>query len=219
MCQAARRGYASGSHETAKSGGDALWSAAALAVTLPSCWWILSSSSDSHGDGSHGGHSKPHAEGHGKPKEEEPANNAAAKNEEKSDEGSEKEDAGEKSEDSDSSDEKELDTPDTSEDESDDKNTKKHTPDAKGGSKKRLESKNAIVAGKEEEEGTPTDKPAASKTAGKQDSQTGKQEGLTNTDSKHSYDITNDPTKSKKGEGAPDTAKLKGTVDPKRAQA
>lgn len=57
-----------------------------------------------------------------------------------------------------------------------------------------------------------------SKEAGNQNTQSGKQEGLTNTDTKHSYDITNDPTKSKKAEGGPDTAKLKGTVDPKRGQ-
>lgn len=49
-------------------------------------------------------------------------------------------------------------------------------------------------------------------------SQSGKQEGLSNTDTKHSTDITNDPDKSKKGEGAPETAKLKGTIDPGRPQ-
>lgn len=49
-------------------------------------------------------------------------------------------------------------------------------------------------------------------------SQSSKQEGLSNTDTKHSTDITNNPDKSSKGEGAPETAKLKGTVDPKRPQ-
>ena len=45
-------------------------------------------------------------------------------------------------------------------------------------------------------------------------SQSGKQEGLSNTDTKHSTDITSDPDKSKKDDGSPETAKMKGTVDP-----
>ena len=48
--------------------------------------------------------------------------------------------------------------------------------------------------------------------------QSGKQEGLSNTDTKHSTNIADDPEKSKKGEGAPETAKSKGTVDPGRPQ-
>ena len=48
--------------------------------------------------------------------------------------------------------------------------------------------------------------------------QSGKQEGLSNTNTKHSTDIANDPEKSKKGEGMPETAKSKGTVDPMRPQ-
>ena len=46
----------------------------------------------------------------------------------------------------------------------------------------------------------------------------GKQEGFSNTDTKHSTDIANDPDKSKKGEGTPETSKSKGTVDPGRPQ-
>jgi hypothetical protein len=42
---------------------------------------------------------------------------------------------------------------------------------------------------------------------------------LSNTDTKHSTDITNDPEQSNKGEGMPETAKAKGTIDPKRPQA
>lgn len=48
--------------------------------------------------------------------------------------------------------------------------------------------------------------------------QSGKQEGLSNKDTKHSTDIVNNPDKSTKGSGAPDTAKEKGTVDPSRPQ-
>ena len=63
------------------------------------------------------------------------------------------------------------------------------------------------------------DQPASSKPSGSiNQSQSGKQEGLTNTDTKHSTDIANDPDKSKKGEGTPETAKSKGTVDPSRPQ-
>ena len=59
---------------------------------------------------------------------------------------------------------------------------------------------------------------ASSKPAGGKNTQSGKQEGLSNTDTKHSTDITNDSSKSKKGEGSPETAKSKGTVDPQRKQ-
>lgn len=47
--------------------------------------------------------------------------------------------------------------------------------------------------------------------------QSGKQEGLSNTDTKHSTNIAEDPEKSTKPEG-PETAKSKGTVDPHRPQ-
>lgn len=60
--------------------------------------------------------------------------------------------------------------------------------------------------------------PASSKSAGDQNSQSGKQEGLSNTDTKHSTDIEGNPEKSTKGEGAPESAKLKGTVDTDRPQ-
>lgn len=43
-----------------------------------------------------------------------------------------------------------------------------------------------------------------------------KQKGISNTDTKHSIDIGNDPEKSKKAPGVPDTAKLQGTVDPSK---
>ena len=43
--------------------------------------------------------------------------------------------------------------------------------------------------------------------------QSGKHEGISNTDTKHSTDITNDSEQSHKGEGEgePETAKVKGT--------
>ncbi len=75
---------------------------------------------------------------------------------------------------------------------------------------------------------------AASKSAGDMSTQSGKQvikleinsifklknkkEGLSNTDTKHSTNIADSPDKSTKGEGGPETAKNKGTVDPQRPQ-
>ncbi|MDI1489271.1 MAG: hypothetical protein OHK93_008549 [Ramalina farinacea] len=123
------------------------------------------------------------------------------------------------------------DTPDTSEDEGSDEessqggkvtrnnNTVVTYPDAKGGIKKRHQSNNAKVLGKadsEEQDPDNEDMGASSKDTGDRTTQSGKQEGLSNTDTKHSVDISNDPDKSKKGEGVPETAKLKGTVDPNR---
>jgi len=43
-----------------------------------------------------------------------------------------------------------------------------------------------------------------------------KQAGLTNTDTKHSTDPVLEGSMSSKGEGAPETAKLQGTVRPDR---
>ncbi|OGM51221.1 hypothetical protein ABOM_000262 [Aspergillus bombycis] len=45
----------------------------------------------------------------------------------------------------------------------------------------------------------------------------GKQEGVSNTDTSNPY--VNEPGKSQKGEGETETAKVKGTVDPERPQA
>lgn len=47
----------------------------------------------------------------------------------------------------------------------------------------------------------------------------GKQHGISNTDTKHSVKIDEPGSeKSTKGEGAPETAKVKGAVDPSRPQ-
>ncbi|MCJ1453949.1 hypothetical protein MMC28_004298 [Mycoblastus sanguinarius] len=99
--------------------------------------------------------------------------------------------------------------------------TRKHIPDAKGFNKKRIESDYGAKQGEAREpEQHPSDKDlaAASKPAGDKTTQSGKQEGLSNTDTKHSTDIVNSPEKSTKGEGTPETAKSKGTVDPNRPQ-
>lgn len=128
----------------------------AVAVTVPTCWYLLSNAPDTaHGHGDHG-------DSHGKEHDEEHAESKDEPEEESKDEGEDKEASSdaedkdsEKSEDSDSSDDekKEPDTPDTSDDEGDDEkggNTKKHIPDAKGGAKKRIESTNAVTAGEKD---------------------------------------------------------------------
>jgi hypothetical protein len=45
-----------------------------------------------------------------------------------------------------------------------------------------------------------------------------KQEGKSNADTKYSWDISKDPNLSNKGEGQVESAKVKGTVDPRRRQ-
>lgn len=100
--------------------------------------------------------------------------------------------------------------------------TRKHIPDAKGFNKKRIESHYGGKEGEAQQpEQDPNDKDlaAASKPAGGQGTQSGKQEGLSNTDTKYSTNIADDPDKSTKGEGSPETSKSKGTVDPQRPQA
>jgi hypothetical protein len=182
-----------------------------------------------HGHADHGEEHEDDAEESG----EEAQNDDDDQPEESSDEGADKSDN-----ESDGSDEKQ-DTPDTSDDESADDSDSKGPQgqektmeegegtnrtvkyaDAKGGVKNRKESKNAITAGDPHSEEDlsgdkgKTAKPAAGNVAS--GSTSGKQEGVSNTDTKHSYDLNNDPSRSKKPEGGPDTAKVKGTVDPNR---
>ncbi|TVY17827.1 hypothetical protein LARI1_G004794 [Lachnellula arida] len=224
--QIARRTYASGGHGSAKSGGDAVCcfnyqhdvirAATSIAITAPILWYLLQNGPDtSHGHDDHG-------DAHGTKHEEEESKDedSEEKSEEKSDDGEDKADdkESEKSEESESDGEdKGADTPDTSDDEGEakDTNTRKSIPDAKGGSKARLESNKSIKQG---EGDSPEDQSATSGPAGSQNTQSGKQEGLSNTDTKHSTDITNNPDKSSKGEGVPETAKTKGPVDPNRPQ-
>jgi len=227
--QIARRTYASGGHESAKSSGDAVWAATSVAVTAPILYYLIQNAPDtSHGHDDHGdAHGKEHEEVH--EEEESKDEGSEEKSDDNSNDGEDKaEDKdSEKSGDEESGDEdKGAETPDTSDDEgegetkesSDAKNTRKSIPDAKGGSKARFESNKGIKQGETANPDASEDEAAASKPAGSQNTQSGKQEGLSNTDTKHSTDITNNPEKSRKGEGSPETAKLKGPVDPKRPQ-
>ncbi|KAI4270558.1 MAG: hypothetical protein LQ337_006603 [Flavoplaca oasis] len=98
--------------------------------------------------------------------------------------------------------------------------TRKHIPDPKGFNKKRIQSHYAKDQGVlEEEDSGGTDKAAPSKPPSGANTTSQKQEGLTNTNTRHSTDLDNNPDKSKKGEGVVETAKVKGSVDPGRPQA
>ncbi|KAI9793097.1 MAG: hypothetical protein M1816_000995 [Peltula sp. TS41687] len=101
--------------------------------------------------------------------------------------------------------------------------TRKHIPDAKGAAKKRIESEYGHRQGAEESDIPPAtdfvqDKPATSKPAGGQHTMSGKQEGVSNTDTKFPVDLMRDHPTPHKGEGTPETAKSKGTIDPHRPQ-
>ncbi|KAL9101717.1 MAG: hypothetical protein Q9163_003060 [Psora crenata] len=98
--------------------------------------------------------------------------------------------------------------------------TRTRKPDAKGGYKKRINShygRRQGVAEAEEEQPDNRDLAAGSKPPGDLTTQSGKQEGFSNTDTKHSTDVAGDPEKPTKGDSTtPETAKSKGTVDPRQ---
>ncbi|KAL9000283.1 MAG: hypothetical protein Q9169_001000 [Polycauliona sp. 2 TL-2023] len=96
--------------------------------------------------------------------------------------------------------------------------TRKHIPDAKGFAKKRIESHYGKEQGQlEGEDDADSDKAAPSKPPTGSNTTSQKQEGLSNTNTKHSTDLDNNPDKSKKGEGVVETAKVKGSVDPRKS--
>ncbi|KAI9718118.1 MAG: hypothetical protein M1812_004376 [Candelaria pacifica] len=280
-----RRGYASGgNHEPKKAGGDLPWIVGSIAITLPTCAYLLQPSNDKgHG---HGGHDE--NEKHGEEPEdlEESKEDSSEESQEEGgvDEGGEEvhksdtnpensdekgesqpdstddskpEDSGKeegKSDESESGGEKSQGTAEvykgddephevesgrnvegvqfkgatsggSKEGKMEQGDTRKHIPDAKGGAKKRIESDYGMKQGSTDKvkDTDPTgtvkkDKAAAAKPPTSHNEQSGKQEGLSNTDTKHSTDITNNPDKSTKGEGTPETSKSKGTVDPNRPQ-
>jgi len=100
-------------------------------------------------------------------------------------------------------------------------NAVESVPDAKGFQKKHISSENGMKQGTADK--SPArgykgveDKVAASKPHGDWGAISGKQEGLSNTDTKYSTDLTNTPKQSQKGEGTPESSKSKGTVDTRR---
>jgi len=214
--QLGRRTYANG--HSAEKGSDLPWFIGAVAITVPTCFFLLRGGDDH-------GHGAPRHEVHF-PKKQEKKDDSKA--EEASEKKSDDLEAKAESKDEEKSDDsaidsegKDVDTPETSDDEEASSKDGENVPDAKGDNKKRIESAKGMKQGEVDdtvEEGAPKDKAASSKEAGSQNTQSGKQEGLSNTDTKHSIDVTHDSEKSKKGEGIPESSKSKGTVDVNRPQ-
>nr|POE62403.1 zinc metalloprotease zmpb [Quercus suber] len=237
-----------GAHGHGEPSSDMPWLFGAIAITIPSCWYLWPTASHAEHHGSHDAHAE---ESHDDEKDEEaPAEDAPAEEEPKDDEAPKddkapKEDEAPK-EDADA--EKDEKKEDEQEDKPADKgesapkdsgeggsdktgvgkgkgkdlsDTRKHEPsDSKGAAKKRIDSGlgKDLGAGPDfdDQEG---DKPkrensATSKTAlkGAEGEISSKQFGLSTTATRHSTQIDQDPEKSKKGEGTPETAKSMGTV-------
>ncbi|PNS18931.1 hypothetical protein CAC42_6026 [Sphaceloma murrayae] len=98
--------------------------------------------------------------------------------------------------------------------------TRKREPDGKGGFKKRIDSayqKDLGAGDHVDEDGNHSGKTAV-KPSGNPGAIDSKQAGLSTTATRHSTQIDQDPEKSKKGEGVPETAKSATTIDPKRPQ-
>jgi hypothetical protein len=168
-------------------------------------------------------HHDDHGEGHGDEHEEkeestedEPAEESS-KDEEKSEEGGEEKaspDDAEKEEapkEEDKESQEEGEKKDSEESEVSNKgmtksasNTVKHE-ETSTGKKLRLDS----TAGTNVGEGV---------SSGEGDAMAKKQSGFSNTDTRHSTDLSKNPEKSQKGEGTVETAKVKGTIDPNRPQ-
>ncbi|KAL9612482.1 MAG: hypothetical protein Q9167_002913 [Letrouitia subvulpina] len=215
-----RRAYADqGGQSTHKSGSDLPWAIASGVVTIPTLIYLLRQGplkdrSNDHGDGEHGGHGK--ADGEAQENTEDGQESGEDTNADSAAEGGTKE--GDSGSDGDA-DKGGTKTP--SETSDDNKTTSeggdeqdKATPD-NSNSEAGVEGEDSTNDGEEGDTGD-GDKPAPTKPAGSYNTQSGKQEGISNMDTHHSTDIHNNPEKSKKGEGVAETAKLKGTVDPQR---
>jgi hypothetical protein len=134
----------------------------AVAVTVPTCWYLLQQKPESHGHGDHGDHGAGHGKEHGEERHEEeskdePEAAAESKDDDKDSEKSNNSDSGDES--------KDADTPDTSDDEGDNKSKdsgksdtpktpsgdRKIYPDPKGANKTRTDSDKAQKQGKPED--------------------------------------------------------------------
>ncbi|KAL1304210.1 hypothetical protein AAFC00_000632 [Neodothiora populina] len=202
-----RRGYASSHGGHSEPSSDVPWALGAVAVTLPTCYYLWPSGS--------------HAEAHHDPNHETKAERA----EQLTHEGDNKEPA----------ETEEKPTPENKGDTEDvqfkgksaagDEDNKvddnrKVEDDNKGAKKLRIESGAAKDLGEgasKRDDGS--DSAATSKDISENEGDmSNKQKGIATTATKHSTDIANDPEKSKKGEGSPETAKSQGTVSVNRPQ-
>lgn len=217
-------------------------------MTIPSCFYILSSGSS--GDHGHEGHGE-----HAEEKEEKEEEEDKEDKEDASDEAKDREEAGEKPEDDDPK--EQSDSEQKKEQKKDKKKAKDEGADGEDGDNGDKDDKDDGDDGDEGDDGTQTTEEAAkdgfkgpgkgvkddtrkkepsSKSdsgekkridsakrtpqgaAGDEDklSNNKTQKGLSNAPTMHSTDQMKNPESSKKGEGAPDTAKVSSPVDPQR---
>lgn len=250
----ARRGYASGhgGHDHAPS-SDMPWLISAIAVTIPSCYflWPEASHGDAHGaHGAHEEHEEHDEEASEEPKEEEstedskeedaPKEEAAPAEESKEDESkgdeSKKDDSEQKEApkegkpgktEAESTSNKKVDgvqfkgKTGAGDDNNEMTDSRKREPDSKGAFKKRIDSHYAkdLGPGPSKSEDGRASAATAKPISGDPGAMDTKQKGLSATATRHSTAIHEDPEKSKKGEGVPETAKSMGTVDVNRPQA
>ncbi|KAF1346241.1 hypothetical protein BDV97DRAFT_38648 [Delphinella strobiligena] len=196
----ARRGYASGHGEHSAPSSDAPWAIGAVAVTIPTCWYLWPSES-SH-------HDAPHVETKHE-RAEKLTHEADAEEPVEEEERPTPESKG-------STDDVQFKGKSAAGDE-DNKvgDTRKVEDDHKGAKKLRIDSAAAKDLGAGEthgEDGSETAVTNKDISKAEEGDISQKQKGLSTTATKHSTDITQDPEKSKKGEGVPETAKAQGTV-------
>jgi hypothetical protein len=202
-----------------------------VVVTIPSCWYVLQPSAGHHDDHEKH-HEGKHIVGGDEDKEEggeEPKDGEQASDEDPSK--TQKESTEKSGGETKTVSEKKVEGAASKKAPS---GTEKVEEFGSGGKKKRIDSEYQTNIGYDDEtSGTDAvsgltsvqssyltgQQPASAKKAGGFQTQSGKQEGLSNTDTRHSTDISENSEKSKKGEGTAETAKLKGTVDPTRPQA
>jgi outer membrane biosynthesis protein TonB len=198
-----RRTYASGhgAHGEAKT-SDAPWLATAVVSTAVGLYIVVNQDTGSHGE--HGDHDDHHAKHEEAPAEEE----SKVEPEEES-----------KEEPKEDKSQPKKDTPEEDSTHSQSAEVKAEGKKAEKKAQKAEASSEKIDDESGEESPDKSDKPHPRKEAKSFNETSGKQQGLSNDDTHHTYDISHNPEKSKKGEGVAETAKLKGTVSTDRPGA
>ncbi|PVH99148.1 hypothetical protein DM02DRAFT_672879 [Periconia macrospinosa] len=205
-----RRSYASahGSDSSAKK-SDLPWAISAVAGTALGLYVVMGQDTghhEEHHDEAHDKHAEESHEEAPEKEEEKPEEKADEKSEDQPEEKSE-EKAEEKSEEKaeEKADEK-------SEEKPEEKTEEKSEPEPESKSEEKKEDK-VVASSKSPDE---TDPPHPAKPPKSTNEMSGKQEGFSNSDTKHTDPIDNQPGKSKKGEGFAESAKVKGTVSTDR---
>jgi len=232
----------SGGHGDHAASSDIPWMIGALVVTPASMWYLWPAAHDDHHEAhGHEEHAEEHAEEEKSSEEEKPSEEDQSPEDEApqaesapSEQADKKDDGEDKSSGSDSEGTVEKEgAPDkdpnaggvqfkgkVAEGSAAEVDERKSEPrPSKGSRVKRIDSglgKNLGEGPVTDEDDSKKESQATSKeTSTDQGDITAKQKGLSTTDTRHSLQIDQDPEKSKKGSGEPETAKAKGTVDPK----